>query len=184
MRHDPALREVLEAIREMCPLRFCAVAHGIGHYPEDEEIWGYFESEAQITSFWETFSFESAMQQALSFIQAIAVDVPHMNVNSVQIVDQHGRTYQVGKVGKDGHEIYWEALLTSQDEIEKTLAQAKALRSEAAFESGWDNYSTSRQLSQSAHAMRAIAEASLNFKCLAKESGEFEFCNYVKQDQK
>lgn len=182
MRHDPAFREVLEAIREMCPLRFCAVAHGIGHYPEDEEIWGHYESETQITSFWETFSFESAMQQVPNFIQAIAVDAPHFDVHSVQLVDQHGRIYQTGNVV--GQEIHWAVLLASQDEIEKTLAKAKALRSEAAFESGWDNHSTSRWLSQSAHAMRTIAEASLNFRCLVKEAGDFEFCNYVRQDQK
>lgn len=47
----------------------------------------------------------------------------------------------------------------------------------------WSNSTgTHSPINQSAHAMSAIAEASLNNKYLAKE-GDFEFCYYVNQVQ-
>lgn len=175
-----ALCEAMEAICEMLPLRFSAVAYGIGYYPEDEAAWGYYESTQQRQSDWEVYTFESAIRQAPNFIQAVAVEDPCLNIGSVQIVDQHGRVYLTGK--ENGGQICWEALLPTADEIAIVFAEARRLSSQSSFEHGWDNHSTARRLNQSAHAMSAIAEASRNNKCLVRE-GDFEFCFYVNQVQ-
>lgn len=186
-----ALQETMEAIRDLLPLRFSAVAYGIGYYPEDEEIWGCYERTQQRGSDWEVYTFESAIRQMPDFVRGVTAllvdddddddDCLKFEIGSVQIVDQHGRVYLTGKTNDCG-QICWETLLATSDEIEKVFAEARRLSSQSSFECGWDNYSTARRLNQSAHAMSAIAEASQNNKCLVKE-GAFEFCYYVSQVQ-
>lgn len=184
-----ALHEAMETIRDLLPLRFSAVAYGIGYYPEDEEIWGCYERTEQRGSDWEVYTFESAIRQMPDFVQGITAllvdddddDCLKFEIGSVQIVDQHGRVYLTGKTNNCG-QICWEALLATADEIKKVFADARELSSQSSFESGWDNHSTARRLNQSAHAMSAIAEASQNNKYLVRE-GDFEFCYYVKQVQ-
>jgi hypothetical protein len=84
------------------------------------------------------------------------IDVPGASdfaPNRVLIRDSHNRLALGGKVGVDGVE--WCAPVTSDDEALRVRNAATELRVESGLESGWDNYSTARDLEGRAQLLEA-----------------------------
>ena len=157
--------EVMESLK---PFRFSVDVLGQMEYPEDDPVYGTYWQDGCIqlgrawtvgeamniaAAVWLEDEWDPREQGECYWDSDFGRDMGPVSFSPRLIVIRDAQNRKV--LTADAAGLKWNSHVTSEEEISRIAAEKEALMSEAAQESGWDNFETARQLRAKAEATQA-----------------------------
>ena len=147
---------------------YCVMAHGETEYPEDDPTYGTYWREGVVhlgrawtvaeamdiaAAAWLEGEWEPRDADECHWDSDFGRDMGPVSFSPRTIVISDEQNRKV--LTADAASLEWNAHVTGEAEISRLAAERDALLREAALESGWDNFSTTKQLRAKAEATQA-----------------------------